>query len=51
MHNDTYRVRLAIPMLTVERWELMRELFPERPHGVSVWIEKVKAGRGDAGAR
>ena len=44
MHNDSYRVRLVNGMLTVERWQVMQELFPERPHGVSVWIEKIKAG-------
>jgi hypothetical protein len=41
MHNATYRVRLTLSMLTSERADLMRELFPERPHGVSVWLQKV----------
>ena len=44
MHNDTYRVRLALGMLTVERWQVMQELFPERPFGVSVWLQKTQAG-------
>jgi hypothetical protein len=42
MHNDAYRVRLVMGMLSVERWQLMSELFAERGHGVSVWIEKIR---------
>jgi hypothetical protein len=44
MHNDTYRVRLVLGMLTVDRWQVMRELFPERSFGVSVWLQKIQAG-------
>jgi hypothetical protein len=44
MHNDAYRVRLAMAMLTVERGQVIRELFPERPYGSGVWLEKTQAG-------
>ena len=40
MHNRAYRVRLALAMLTTERREVMRDLFPE-PRGVSVWLQKA----------
>jgi hypothetical protein len=44
MHNDAYRVRLAMAMLTVEQGQVIRELFPERPFGASVWLQKMQAG-------
>ena len=44
MHNDAYRVRLAMAMLTVEQGQVIRELFPERPFGASVWLQKTQAG-------
>jgi hypothetical protein len=40
MHNSKYRVRLAMAMLTRMRRDDMRELFPDRPFGWSVWIQK-----------
>jgi hypothetical protein len=40
MHNRVYRVRLANTMLAVLRPEVFQELFPEVPHGGSVWIQK-----------
>jgi len=42
MHNDAYRVRLVMSMLTGERPQVLAELFPGRAHGVSVWIEKIR---------
>jgi hypothetical protein len=52
MHNRAYRVRLANAMLTVLRAEVFQELFPEAPHGGSVWIQKdpgwmARLGKGD----
>jgi hypothetical protein len=40
MHNAKYRVRLAMAMLALMRRDDMREMFPARPLGWSVWIQK-----------
>jgi hypothetical protein len=40
MHNAKYRVRIAMAMLRRLRHADLRAVFPDRPFGWSVWIQK-----------